>query len=319
VLDAPELEVFPKHFTLRPGEQIHYNVVERSRDGQSRTVDYEFTIENHQIVRPIEKWVLEAARPGRTELLVRTPSSERRVTLEVAGHALPSLAAVPHSSVQEIVATELLFVGHANLDGFDLTAVAKPGIDRLVREAKKNRVPVVYWVSREYPNWYTADREPDYAIISEGQEHQIRVDARRVTFTGGHYMFCLLRNAQMTLHGMVKHAVAQRIHFVFPAEAIWSSDWPSDKRGYPAPATLLSTVFARRRSDARAYDEVVVPFLDRLTKGLPLGGYLPDFPAPVMTDVLEEWSVVVRFGERFERVYRPGDPNKTLLIEFRGV
>ena len=91
----------------------------------------------------------------------------------------------------------------------------KPGIDRLVQDAKKNGLPVVYWVSEEYPHWYTADRHPDYAIISEGQEHEIRVEAQRVVFAGGDFMFCVLRNAQMTLHGMVKHNGARRINFAF--------------------------------------------------------------------------------------------------------
>jgi len=30
---TPELEVFPKHFLLHPGEQIHYNVLERPNKG----------------------------------------------------------------------------------------------------------------------------------------------------------------------------------------------------------------------------------------------------------------------------------------------
>ena len=248
---------------LHPGEQIHYQVLERAENGDLRSVDYEFAVKNPQIVRPIEpKWVLEAMRPGRTELVVRTPTRERRVTIEVAGPAQPPLVAVPHDTVHEIVAKELLFVGHANLDGFDHTAVAKPGIDRLVREAKRNDVPVVYWVSREYPNWYTADRHPDYAIISEGQEHQIRVEAQRIVFAGGGFMFCLVRNAQMTLHSMLKRNVAPRIHFVFPAQAIWEPDiWdPGKKRAYPAPMVLLATLFACRADDARAYEEIVVPF-----------------------------------------------------------
>ena len=132
---APGLEVLPKHFLLHPGEQIHYSVHERS--GKSLSVDYEFDIGDPEIVRPIEpKGVLEAVRPGRTELVVRTPASERRVTIEVAGRAQPPMMAVPHSTIREIVAKELLFVGHANLDGYDHTAVAKPGIDRLVQEAR---------------------------------------------------------------------------------------------------------------------------------------------------------------------------------------
>jgi hypothetical protein len=32
-----------------------------------------------------------------------------------------------------------------------------------------------------------------------------------------------MRNAQMTLHGIVTHD-AQRVEFVFPAQAIWAAD-----------------------------------------------------------------------------------------------
>jgi len=316
---TPALELFPKQFLLHPGERIHYTVLERSGDSQPRfAADYEFAIEDAEIVRLIEPTgVIEAVRPGRTRLVVRTPTSERRISVEVAGRAQPPMTAVHHSTIREIVAKELLFVGHANLDGWDHTAVAKPGIDRLVREAKKNGLTVVYWVSKEYPYWYTADRHPDYAIISEGQEHEIRVDAQRVVFAGGGFMFCLLRNAQMTLHGMVKHDGARRIHFVFPAQAIWRG--PADERPYPAPMVLLTTSFARCANDAQAYDEVVVPFLDRLIMQFPVGGYPPKPPVPLLSDLLEDWSVVVRFGDRFERVYRRGDSNKTLLVEFQGV
>ncbi|MGD0359712.1 MAG: hypothetical protein ABSC93_02520 [Bryobacteraceae bacterium] len=227
------------------------------------------------------------------------------------------MMAVPHNTVREIVAKDLLFVGHANLDGFDHTAVAKPGIDRLVQEARQNGWTVVYWVSREYPDWYTADRRPDYAIVSEGQEHQIRVAAQRVVFAGGGFMFCLARNAQMTLHSMLKHTAGPRIHFVFPAQAIWRG--PVDARPYPAPMVLLTTWFARCANDARAYDEVVVPFLDRMIMQFPVAGYPADPPTPPLNELLKGWNVVVRFGDRFERIYRRGDSNQTLLIEFQGV
>ncbi len=225
----PTLEILPEHFLLHSGEQIHYNVLERPKEGSQLQTpcrilvgfecpDVKFAIEDPKIVRLIDpKGLFEAVRPGRTQLVVRAPTSERRITVEVVGPAQPPMMAVPHSTVREIAAKDLLFVGHANRDGFDHTAVAKPGIDRLVQEAKKNGWTVAYFVSQEYPDWYTADRHPDYTIISEGQEHQIRVEAERVTFTGGDFMFCTLRNVQMTLHGMIKRNGARHIQFVFPA------------------------------------------------------------------------------------------------------
>jgi hypothetical protein len=82
---------------------------------------------------------------------------------------------------------------------------------------------------------------------------------------------------------------------------------------------LLTTLFGDRANDTQACSEVVLPFLDRLTMGFPVGGYPPDFPAPLMSDLLKDWTVVVRFGDRVERAYRRADSNKTLLVEFEGV
>jgi hypothetical protein len=318
---------------LHPGEQIHYQVLERPLKGTRPQTpchlsvgfgcpDVMFAVEDSNIVRLIDPvGMYEAVRPGRTQLVLRSATLERRITVEVRGQAQSPLIAIPYSSIHEIVAKDLLFVGHANLDGVDHTAVAKPGIDRLVREAKKNGWTVAYFVSQEYPNWYTADRHPDYAIISEGQEHQIRVDAERVIFTGGDFMACTLRNVQMTLQGMLKHDAPQRIHFVFPAQAIWVADqwWPGEKRPYPAPTLILSTVFARRTNDAQSYDEVVVPFLDQVINQFPVFDYPPNQPGPPLSDLLKDRTIVVRFGSRFERVYRQANSNKILLLEFQGV
>jgi hypothetical protein len=318
---APDLEVMPQHFLLYPGEQIHYTAC--SEGSKPRCPDAKFDIADPKIVRMIDpKGIFEAVAPGRTELVVQIPTSQRRITVEVAGTAQSPMTAVPYSTVHEITAKDtLLFVGHANLDGFDHTAIAKPGIDRLVQQAKKNRWPVVYFVSKEYPDWYTADRHPDYAIISEGQEHKIHVEAPRVVFSGGDFMACTLRNVQFTLHGMLKQNGARHIDFIFPAQAIWAEDngGPGAKRPYPAPMVLLTTLFARRANDAQKYDEVVVPFLDRVITQFPVLGYPPDPPTPPLSDLLKDWSIVVRFGSRFERVYRQGDSTKIVLIEFQSV
>lgn len=79
---------------------------------------------------------------------------------------------------------------------------------------------------------------------------------------------------------------------------------------------LLTTLFARRPNQAKAY--VVVPFLDRLITQFPVAGYPPDPPTPPLNDLLKDWSIIIRFGDRFERVYRRGDSGKTLIVEFRG-
>jgi hypothetical protein len=51
----------------------------------------------------------------------------------------------------------------------------------------------------------------------------------------------------------------------------------------------------------------------------PVAGYPPNPPVPPLSDLLKDWSIVVRFGDRFERVYRRANSNKTLLVEFQGV
>jgi hypothetical protein len=335
-----DLELFPKHFVLQPGEKIHYNVCPTKADdaylkgklsrAEFHCVDAKFSAEDSSVLRviggttikngestPVDG-IVEAVKPGRTRLVVRSANSEQRYTITVAGTAQPQIIAVPHTTVKEIKAKEFLFVGHANLDGYDRTAVAKPGIDRVVAEARKNGVPVVYWVSAEYPDWYTADRHPDYAFVSEGQEHQIRVDADSVTFSGGSFMFCVLRNAQMTLHGMLKHD-AHRIRFDFPADAIWVEEDHGDTRWYPSPPVLLKTLFARRATDAQKYEEVVVPFLNSVISEFPVAGYPRNPPTPPLSDLIKGWSIVVRFGDRFERVYKRGDSEKVLSVVFQGV
>ena len=321
-LAGPDLEILPQHFLLAPGEQIHYTACERSEESKPRCPDAKFTITDAHIVRMIDpKGIFEAVTPGRTELAIQAPNSQRLITLTVTGAAQSPMKAVPYRDVHGIAAKDaLLFVGHANRDGFDHTAVAKSGVDRLVREAKKNSWPVVYFVSKEYPNWYTADRRPDYAIITEGQEHRILVRAQRVIFTGGDFMFCTLRNVQMTLHGMLQQDDARWIDFVFPAQAIWVEDlWgPGAKHRYPAPMLLLANIFERRANDAQRYGEVVVPFLDRVITQYPALNYPADPPPPPLNDLLKNWTIVVRFSNRFERVYRQGDPSKTLVFEFQG-
>jgi hypothetical protein len=338
---APEFELFPKHFRLQPGEQIHYNVCPREAvekylngklsRGEFHCVDATFSAEDPNILRLIRATtikngeeamvdgVMEAVRPGRTNLVVHTPNAVQRFTITVAGEAHPPIMAVPHTSVDKIKSKEFLFVGHANLDGYDFTAVAKRGIDHAVAEARKNKVPVVYWVSNEYPNWYTSDRRPDYAFVSEGQEHEIYVDSEQVTFTGGSFMMCVLRNAQMTLHGMLKHD-AQRVHFVFPADAIWVEDMDrGDRKWYPTPPVVLTTLFERRKNDAQKYEDVVVPFIDHLITEFPVQGLPRNPPKPPLSELLQNWSIVVRIGKGFERTYRSADSNKTLLLEFPGV
>jgi len=101
----------------------------------------------------------------------------------------------------------------------------------------------------------------------------------------------------------------------------WGEDlWgPGEKRPYPASMILLETSFARRVDDAHAYQEVVVPFLERVIKEFPVGGYPAAAPAPPLSTLLEEWTHRRSLRRSVRAVYRRTASDKTLLIEFRDV
>src|SRR6516164_203009 len=84
----PVLEVLPEHYLLHPGEQIHYQVRVREGGRSESVPHYEFDIETPGVVRLLAsngELSVEGVRSGRTALRLRTPTAERRLTLEVAG------------------------------------------------------------------------------------------------------------------------------------------------------------------------------------------------------------------------------------------
>src|SRR5690242_13030100 len=85
---TPQLELIPKHFTLHPGEQIHYTVLKRPRWGSPihnpckiaigfGCPDVRFGVGDPRIVQLIEAdgncALFEAKRPGLTQLVVHAP------------------------------------------------------------------------------------------------------------------------------------------------------------------------------------------------------------------------------------------------------
>jgi hypothetical protein len=284
-------------------------------DGAPRFVeDYSLQSKDPTVVRVIDTTRLKAVSPGKTDVVVRSNVGEHVLSIEVDADARLPIPAKHHTEVRRINGAELLFVGHANLDGWDHTAVAKPGIDRLVREFKQRGSPVVYFVSQDYPFWYTEDRQPDLAVVSEGQEHRILVDADRVVFTGGDFMVCTLRNAQMTLHGMLSAGDRESVHFVFPADAIWTGY--RDPRSYPAPMTLLARRMSELSSAQERYELWVVPFLERLFNEFPVGGYPKIAPEPPLQELVNAWTVEVAIDNGFVHRYRSGSPRKLVRFEF---
>ncbi len=188
----------------------------------------------------------------------------------------------------------------------------------VVRKFKARGHQVVYFVSQDYPYWYTEDRQPDLAIVSEGQEHEILVDAERIVVSGGDFMFCVLRNVQMTLHGMLQAANRQRIHFVFPADAIWAGDTflPGRSRPYPNSMVLVNHLMSDWSSEQERYEQVVIPFPKRLISESPVVDYPPIASKPPLEALVDRWTIEVAFDGTFAQVYQPGDPNKAIRFDF---
>ena len=319
VHSSPEqLQVYPDHTRLPVDAQIRYSVFHLQEGSPKQVEDYSLTSEDPTTVRVVDRWRLEAVSPGTADVLIRSAVGQRRLSIEVGRDRRAPMPATHHSDVDRLAGEELLFVGHANLDGFDHTAVAKPGIDRLIREFKARGHPVIYFVSEDYPYWYADDRQPDLAIVSEGQEHEILVDAKRVVFAGGDFMFCTPRNAQMTLHGMVKAGNRKLIRFVFATDAIWAADIfaPGRFRPYPAPMALVDHLLSEHLSYKDRYERVVVPFLKRLFEEFPVIGYPPNAPNPPLKELVDGWTVDVTIDDDFTRRYRSGDPEKLIRLEF---
>jgi hypothetical protein len=308
------LELYPEITRLRVGDRIHYTVMYRPEGAPRFVENYSLASKDPAVIRVVDSIRLEALSPGRSEVLVRSDVGERVLAIEVEPDARPPIPAKHHTEVDRIAGVELLFVGHANLDGWDHTAVAKPGIDRLVREFKTRRHPVVYFVSQDYPFWYTEDRQPDLAVVSEGQEHEILVDAERVVFSGGDFVVCTLRNAQMTLHGMLKAGDRERVHFVFPADAIWTGYTVPGE--YPTPMTTLARLMSERSTARERYEQLAVPFLDRLFGRFPTGGYPDIAPEPPLRELVDGWTVEVGIDGAFLETYRSGDPTKIIRFDF---
>ncbi len=313
------LEVYPEHTRLYTGERIRYSVLNREAGELAWVEDHTLVSKDPSVARILESGQVEALSQGSTELVIRSPVGERSLRVEVTPQRRGPIPALHYSEIDRLSGESVLFVGHANLDGFDHTAVAKAGIDRLVRAFKSRGQPVAYFVSLDYPYWYTEDRSPDLALVSEGQEHAMVVDAGTITFTGGDFMICTLRNVQMTLHGILREGVRNRIRLEFPADAIWAVDRfeSTAEKEYPAPMTLLSDVLARRRSARERHAEILTPFLDGVFGDFPVLGYPSDVPEPSLNTLVAGWRVEASLDDGPTLPYRLGDQDNLIRFHFR--
>ena len=312
------LEVRPRHFRLKVGERIHYQALSSNCEGEMRFLkDFEFdTTDPTRLAFSRADGHFLATRHGTAEIILRSGGRERRIEVVIEDAKLAQMKTVTDDQVASFAAEDVLFVNHANRDGFDHTAVAKPGIDRWIRSFKEKGAPIIYFVSREYPNWYPEDRTPTHAVVTEGGDHNLSFTARRVFFTGGDARLCLLRNAQFTLHRVLKEKRIQSIHFVFPTDAIWTME---PGKPYPAPMVTLERLLDRHSSRETSYERVLLPILRKLVEEYPIGGYPRDshVPSPPLRELLEGWTISVDVDGVFQRLYRTSDSGRVIRLEFQ--
>lgn len=310
------IEIRPQHFQLRLGEVIHYTVLTVSATtGPVFAKDVEFTTSDPSrltLVSP--SGIFRAAAPGSAVVMVKAHGAERRFAVTIADEKLPPMKVVRDTEVPRITADQVLLVGHANRDGIDHTAVARKGIDEWVAKFKKRGRPVIYLVSATYPNWYTSDREPTYAVLSEGQEHDLAIESGEVVFTGGDFAFCTLRNVQFVLHRKLREGGKDPIRLLFPVDAIWTG---GKGRPYPAPMVTLRARLDQAGSSERAYDEVITGFLDHLIHEYPVTNYPgpESTPSPHLGVLLKDATIEVTIGDDFQRTFRSGS-GRLIRMEF---
>ena len=80
--------------------------------------------------------------------------------------------------------------------------------------------------------------------------------------------------------------------------------------------TPLDRRMSELSSARERYEQLVVPFLDRLFGEFPVGGYPAIAPEPPLRELVDGWTVEVAIDNAFERSYRSGDPNKVIRFDF---
>ncbi len=267
---AAEIELYPKYYTLKLGEQIHYTAIGHDADGRPRFLEqitpFEFgTSDPDALSLDNEDGRFTGRSPGMAEVLVKTrDGAPARFSIQVASERFRPIESVRAEDGPPFHSARTIMVTHANRDGFDHTRVAKSGIDRVVRDAKAKGDNVVFLMSPQYPNWYTSDRAPSLAIESDTGEHDLVVTSDEIVFVGGNFSWCLLESVKSSLISFASGSGSD-LCLVFPLDAIYDGD---PGRGYPYPMVTLASLFETQPDSAATFERVVTPFLEKLQSSL---------------------------------------------------
>ncbi|MGZ3806370.1 MAG: hypothetical protein ACXVB4_19320 [Pseudobdellovibrionaceae bacterium] len=133
----------------------------------------------------------------------------------------------PKNPIPKTLSGTIIFVTHARLY-WDSFGSARSGIDRFLSWQKK-RDPsskVVYLMESSSPSysieWYTSNRKPDVALVSQKSEaHPFVIDSENVYFLGGGFGSCQLSTVDRTIR---QHLSNEPLNLHFPMSGTYSFD-----------------------------------------------------------------------------------------------
>ena len=144
----------------------------------------------------------------------------------------------------------VLLVTHASAT-YDTRLSSKLGVDRAVRFARQNGIPVIYLEDRTPEDQYfAADCAPDYRVFSRDGEVPFEVKASRVYVVGGHLEQCLSRTVDDVIASWARQPVRDRT-LTFLMDGIYSTgELIEESDPFYQGFKQFKRTIAHRRTDA---------------------------------------------------------------------
>ncbi len=144
----------------------------------------------------------------------------------------------------------VLLVTHASAT-YDTRLSSKRGIDRAVRFARQNGIPVIYLEDRTpEAEYFAADCSPDYRVFSQDGELTFDLKAAHVYVVGGHLEHCLARTVEGVVNAWARQRVRDRT-LTFLMDGIYSTgELIEEADPFYKSFEQFKRAIAHRRTDA---------------------------------------------------------------------
>jgi len=144
----------------------------------------------------------------------------------------------------------VLLVTHASAT-YDTRQSSRLGIDRAIRFARKNGIPVIYLEDKTPEEaYFAADCSPDYRVFSRDGELSFEVKATHVYVVGGHLEHCLARTVEDLVGSWARQQVRDRT-LTFLMDGIYTTgELIEESDPFYKDYTQFKRAIAHRRTDA---------------------------------------------------------------------